>query len=270
MEQLPNWLLLQELPAYLLMGAAAGLIAGLLGVGGGLLIVPALVYLFRAKGFHGDLLMHLAVGTSLASIVATSVSAVRAHHGHKAVQWPLVARLLPGLLVGALLGAVWASVLPTLWLQRVFAGFVLIIGLRMLISRQLEGHWPMPGRWGMGLAGSLIGSVSALVGIGGGTLMVPFLNKCRLDMRRAVATSSACGLPIALAGSLGFVITGWGQETLPAGSLGYVYMPAAIGIAIISMVFAPIGAWLAHRVPVLALRRGFALLLLLLGINMML
>lgn len=270
MEYLNDWLLLQGPLGYLLLGVAAGVAAGLLGVGGGLIIVPVLIWIFRGKGFDDALVVHLAVGTSLATIVATSISSIIAHHRRGAVRWRLVAQLSPGLLIGAWLGAVIAGMLPTIALQRIYACFVIFVGIRMLLKAHAEGRWELPGWPGMGMAGGLIGAVSAIVGIGGGTMTVPFLNGCRLDMRQAVATSSACGLPIALAGALGFVIFGWDLNNLPSASLGYVYWPAALGILITSILFAPLGARLAHQVPVVGLKRAFALLLLVVGAKMLL
>lgn len=270
MEFFTDWLLIQEMPAYLLLGAVAGVAAGMLGVGGGLVIVPALIGLFRVKGFDEGLVAHLAVGTSLATIVATSISSIVAHHRRGAVRWPLVGYLLPGMILGAWLGSAVAGVLPTVALQRIYACFAILVGVRMLMRVHAQGRRNLPGWPGMGLAGGLIGAVSAIVGIGGGTLTVPFLNGCRVDIRQAVATSSACGLPIALAGAMGFLIIGWDLKGLPEGSAGYLYGPALVGIVASSVLFAPIGAWLAHWVPISVLKRVFALLLLLLGAKMLL
>jgi uncharacterized membrane protein YfcA len=269
MEPILGWLLIQEMPAYLLLGAVAGVAAGMLGVGGGLVIVPVLLGLFRAKGFDEALVAHLAVGTSLATIVATSISSIIAHQRRRAIRWPLVGYLLPGMILGAWLGSAIAGLLPTVALQRIYACFAILVGVRMLRGAQVEGRWALPGWPGMGLAGGLIGMVSAIVGIGGGTMTVPFLNGCRVHMRQAVATSSACGLPIALAGTLGFVVIGWGVEGLPDGCVGFLYGPALVGIVASSVLFAPVGAWLAHRVPVAVLKRVFALLLLLLGAKLL-
>lgn len=269
MEFLNEWLLLQGGFLYLLLGAVAGVAAGLLGVGGGLIIVPVLVWIFRGKGFDEALVVHLAIGTSLATIVATSVSSIIAHHRRRAVRWRLVAVLTPGLLAGAWLGSAIADALPTPVLQRTYACFAIMVGVRMLTRAHAEGHWELPGWPGMGVAGGIIGTVSAVVGIGGGTMTVPFLNGCRVDMRQAVATSSACGLPIALAGALGFIIFGWKMDGLPVGSFGYVYGPAALSVVTASILFAPLGAWLAHRIPVATLKRFFALLLLGVGIKML-
>ncbi len=269
MEYLPDWLPMQDLPAYLALGAVAGLAAGLLGVGGGLIIVPALIWIYGARGLDGAIVAHLAVGTSLASIVVTSISSVYAHHRRRAVQWPLAGAMAPGILIGALLGAALADSLPAPVLQRAFALFAVVAGARMLAGTPGRGDRDLPGSWGLGLAGGLIGLVSAVVGIGGGTMTTPFLNRRGVGMRQAVATSSACGLPIALAGGLGFAVAGWGGSALPAGSSGFVHWPAVLGVVAASIPAAPLGAHLAHSLPVSALKRIFALLLLLIGGKMM-
>ena len=247
---------------YLGVGAIGGILAGLLGVGGGLVIVPVLLWLFTVQGFDSAVVLHLAIGTSLGTIIATSVSSVRAHHRRGAVRWALVARLAPGIVVGALAGAWLADQFSTLWLQRVFALFVISVGVQMLGNPKVTGHRDPPGAAGMGVAGTVIGVVSALGGIGGGTLTVPFLIWHRVPAVNAVATSSACGLPIAIAGALGFLVTGWGEAALPPAATGYIYWPALLGIAATSVITAPLGAWLAHRLPVPVLKRLFAALLL--------
>lgn len=254
---------------YLGVGAVAGVLAGLLGVGGGLVIVPVLLWLFTAQGFDGSIVLHLAIGTSLGTIIATSVSSIRAHHRRGAVRWPLVVRLAPGIVLGALAGAWLADQISTLWLQRVFAVFVITVGVQMLANPRVTGHRDRPGAVGMGLAGTVIGAVSALVGIGGGTLTVPFLMWHRVPAVNAVATSSACGLPIAIAGAFGFVVMGWMEAALPSAATGYLYWPALAGIAAASVVTAPLGAWLAHRLPVPVLKRLFALLLLGVGVRLL-
>ncbi len=261
---------LLELAGYLLLGTGAGILAGLLGVGGGVVIVPALVWVFSSNDFDPSLVMHLAVGTSLATIVITSVASIRAHQRHQAIRWPVVRRLAAGILLGAGFGALVADALSSFWLQRVFACFIILVGIRMAsgagVSLKQRG---LPGRLGMFLSGVPIGLLSALVGIGGGSLTVPFLNWCGVDMRHAVATSAACGLPIALAGATGFVLVGWGDPGLPPGSTGFVYWPALLGIVATSFPFAPLGARLAHTLPVKTLKRAFAVLLLVLGVKML-
>ncbi|MFA5625943.1 MAG: sulfite exporter TauE/SafE family protein [Thiohalomonadaceae bacterium] len=254
---------------YLALGAFAGTLAGMLGVGGGLIIVPGLVWVFMQSGFVTDVIMHMALGTSLATIVFTSVSSVRAHHRRGAVQWPVVWQLIPGIVLGVMLGASLAEQLPTAYLSRVFAVFVLLVAGQMGFSLLPEAQRNLPGKLGMTAMGSVIGGVSAIVGIGGGTLTVPFLLWCSVSMRQAVATSAACGMPIALAGSLAFVWTGYGNDALPAQAIGYLYWPALLGVALSSMLFAPVGARLAHSLPTNTLKRFFALFLLLVGLKML-
>ena len=254
---------------YLVLGAFSGTMAGLLGVGGGLIIVPVLAWLFTSNGVAPGIIMHLAIGTSLAIIVVTSVSSVLAHHRHGAVQWTVFRQLTPGIIVGALTGAVIADALSSDVLRIVFGLFVLAIAAQMGFGRNPAPHRRLPAAVGMNLSGTVIGSVSALMGIGGGSLTVPFLSWCNVSLRQAVATSAACGLPIAVAGTAGFVVMGWNEDMLPDKAFGYVYVPALVSVIITSMLFAPVGARLAHRLPVATLKRVFAIFLVLVGLNML-
>lgn len=260
--------------AYALLGAFAGTMAGLLGIGGGLIIVPVLVMLWQADALGGSQMVQLAVGTSLAVIVFTSISSVRAHHQHGSVLWPVFWRLTPGILLGAGLGATVASALPQAVLKNVFGIFELLVAMQMFLSlrssTKVSAKHGLPGLLGMGLAGALIGAVSALVGIGGGTMTVPFLDACKVRMQQAVGTSAASGLPIAMGGVLSYVLLGWGNAQMPASAIGFVYGPALAGIAITSMLFAPLGAALAHRLPTSVLKKVFASFLALLGLWMLL
>ena len=258
-----------HLAAYVLTGAVAGVMGGMLGIGGGLVIVPVLVWLFRQQGMDESVVMHLAVGSSLATIVVTSVGAVQAHHRRGAVLWAEARALVPGILLGALAGALLAEQLPTMWLQRLFALFVITVGLRMMMQVATTSQLQRRGAATNLLAGGVIGAVSSLVGIGGGSLTVPWLSWNRIPMVNAVATSSACGLPIALAGACGFALTGWGKSALPPLATGYLYWPAIAGIVISSYLLTPLGARLAHGLPVTVLRRVFALLLLLVGFRLL-
>ena len=255
---------------YLLLGACAGVLAGLFGVGGGLVIVPVLVYVFTAQGFDLNVLVHIAVGTSLATIVFTSLSSIWAHHKRGAVCWSVVYRLTPGIIFGALIGAVIADFMPATVLRRFFAFFEWFVGVQLLLNLQNRATQGMPGTFAMFIAGKLIGVISSIIGIGGGTLTVPFLIWCKVSIREAVATSSAVGLPIALAGTLGFVVMGLQAPISVEGSFGYFYLPAFIGIVLTSIVFAPLGAWLAHRLPSSLLKRLFGLFLIVLGSYMFL
>jgi uncharacterized membrane protein YfcA len=259
-----------------LIGVFAGLLGGALGLGGGVVIVPPLIYLFHAMGFDDAVVAQMAVGTSLATIIVTAGSSVRAHHVAGFVRWPLAWRLAGGIVVGALLGAVVADRLSGAALTRLFGVFAVLIAAQMLLSRRraVSAGDGLPERvpGGVGLAGvgSVIGGISSLFGIGGGSLTVPFLSWCRLPMQNAVAISAACGLPIALAGSAGFVATGWGRTELPPWSLGYVYLPAALAIVVTSFPMARVGARLSHRLPSAILRRIFAAVLIVIGVELIL
>jgi len=264
-----NLPLLQEIAIYLALGAVAGLTAGLFGVGGGLVIVPTLLWVFQGNGYDKSIIMHLAVGTSLATIIVTSLSSIYAHNKRKAVQWGLFFLLTPGIIMGAWLGAATADQLSTIWLQRVFAVFTFLVALHLVLELKLKSNRSIPGRMGMTLAGVVIGMVSSIVGIGGGSMTVPYLHWSGVTIRNAVATSSACGLPIATAGTVGFVVVGLSEEGLPAGSGGYVYWSAMPWIVVTSIIFAPVGAGLAHSLPTRTLKRLFALLLFVVGLSLL-
>jgi len=262
-------MIIEFLIAYVLLGIAAGIMAGLLGVGGGLIIVPVLVSLFTWQGFDPSHIVHLAIGTSLATIVATSISSAYAHHQHKAVLWPVFVRLAPGIVVGAVIGAIIADFMPAQTLRCFFAIFELLVAAQMLLGAKPAAHRQLPGLIGITSTGGFIGSLSSIVGIGGGTLSVPFLLWCNIDIRKAIATSAACGLPIALSGAMSYAVTGWNESALPAGSTGYLFWPALVGIAVMSILFAPVGAKLTHKLPVDSLKKIFALLLIVLGLKML-
>ncbi|WP_309544671.1 sulfite exporter TauE/SafE family protein [Alkalilimnicola ehrlichii] len=254
---------------YLVAGTAAGLISGLFGVGGGTVIVPVLLFVFALSGFPDANLMHLAVGTSLAAIVLTSISSVRAHMRLGGVLWPIFWRLLPGIIVGSLLGAVIADLLSSEALRNIFGVFLILVGAQMLLAGMPSAHRQLPGTVGLVVGGTGIGTLSAMLGIGGGSLTVPWLAWCGTQMRKAVGTSAACGLPIAVFGALGFVLTGWGNPALPSGATGYVYWPAVAGLVLPSLLLAPVGARLAHRLPPLLLKRIFGAFLILVGLRLL-
>lgn len=265
--------------AYLLLGAFSGFIAGLLGVGGGLLIVPVLAGLF-AYFMPESLIMQMAIGTSLMSIVFTSLSSIYAHHRQQKVLWLLVQRLSIGILIGAILGAVFADYLPSDYLRYLFALFELFVAWQLLfalkakVKKTENNSPPLPSpflaKTGlMALVGSLIGFLSSILGIGGGTMTTPFLLSCRIAIKNAIATSAAVGLPIAIAGSLGFIMMGWSHQNLPELSLGYVYLPALFGILFTSVLFAPLGAMATQRLPTKLLKKVFAILLIVLAIKLL-
>lgn len=253
------WLL-----GYVVLGAVAGFFAGLLGVGGGAIMVPVLALMFAAQGFPETHLMHLALGTSMAAIIFTSISSLRAHHGHGAVRWPIVRIIAPGIIVGTFAGAQLASIVPTRPLAIFFTVFMSYVAFQMLANIKPKPSRQLPGPLGMFVVGNGIGAVSALVAIGGGSLSVPFMTWCNVKMHEAIGTSAAIGFPIAVAGTLGYLVGGWGASGLPAWSFGYVYLPALAACVVTSMLTAPLGAKAAHSLPVATLKKIFAGVILLL------
>lgn len=254
-----------EFLLYLLLGAGAGVLAGLFGVGGGIIIVPVLVFSFTVQGFDPAVLTQMAVGTSLATIIFTSINAVREHHRKGAVRWPIVAWMGLGIVVGAGLGALTAKSIHGEYLQKIIGVFAIAVAIQMAFALKPKASRDVPGKLGLGLAGSVIGWASALFGVGGGSMTVPFLSWRSVPMQQAVATSSACGFPIAVASTLSFILLGWHDARLPEWSLGFVYLPALLGIALTSMFFAKFGVRLAHKLSPLLLKRLFALLLICVG-----
>ncbi|WP_435100997.1 sulfite exporter TauE/SafE family protein [Arhodomonas sp. AD133] len=263
---------MEVLLIYLAVGIAAGFASGLFGIGGGLIIVPVLLAVFAWQGVDPAVATHLAVGSSLATIIVTSISSLRAHWRLDNILWATWRPLAVGLVLGAIAGAQIAGLMPGDLLRSVFAAFVLIMAVRMALGGQPPAHRQVPGAAGLGATGVGIGAISSIVGIGGGSLTVPFLAWCGVEMRRAVGTSAACGLPIALAGTAGFVIAGGlhARAALPAGSTGFIYWPAVAGIAAASVLLAPVGARLASRLPQRTLKRAFALFLAVVGVRLFL
>lgn len=255
--------------AYLALGAFTGFFAGLLGIGGGLVMVPVLTMMFAAQGFAPDEIFHLALGTSMATILFTSLSSLRAHHSHGAVMWRVVGQITPGILVGTLLGTLFASRVPAQPLAIFFACFVAFVAFQMFANLKPKPTRELPGTAGVVAVGAGIGAVSSLVAIGGGALTVPFLTWCNVRVQNAIGTSAAVGFPIAVGGSLGYIFNGWGHPALPPHSLGYVYLPAMGWLIVVSMLTAPLGARFAHRLPVATLKRIFAGILVLLAGKML-
>ena len=253
--------------AFLVLGAVVGFVAGLLGVGGGGIMVPVLTTLFMALNFSDA--VHMALATSLAAIVTTSFASARSHQRHQAVLWPVVWQLTPGILLGTLLTAMVAALLPALALAIFFSLFMAYVALQMLLNIKPVASRTLPGKVMMAGVGFGIGAVSALVAIGGGSLTVPFLTWCNVRIQQAIGTSAAVGLPIALSGTLGYAISGYQLTDLPAWSVGYIYLPAVLLISLVSMLTAPLGVALAHKLPVAVLKKIFALLLVSLSAKML-
>ena len=244
-----------------LLGLCTGFLAGLLGIGGGMVTVPFVTFILGAKGFPADVLVKMAVATSLATICFTSITSVRAHHKRGAVLWPVVARLVPGILLGSVLGAQVAVALPGKTLSILFALFVAFSATQMFLDRKPKPNRTLPGTPGMLAAGGTIGIVSALVGAGGAFISVPFMQWCNVKIHNAVATSAALGFPVALAGTLSYAWGGRDLPQMPPGSLGYLYLPGLLVISLASMSTAPLGARTAHRMDIRPLKRLFALVL---------
>jgi uncharacterized membrane protein YfcA len=244
--------------AFLVLGAVVGFAAGLLGIGGGLLLVPGFTFLFASIGVPPERLVHMAIATSLASILFTSASSVLAHHQRDAVSWPIVKMLAPGILIGSWIGPGIGKHLNAAFLAMFFAVFVAVSAGQMLLDRKPAAARELPGPLGMFAAGGVIGILSGLVGVGGAFVSVPFMTWCNVKIHKAVATSAALGFPIALAGTLSNIHYGMKTPGLPPRSLGFVYLPALLVVSLASVSSAPLGARTAHRLPVKALRRVFA------------
>jgi uncharacterized protein len=256
---------------YLAVGAAVGFFAGLLGIGGGLIIVPALTTLFIAQDFPSDRILHLALGTTMATIIFTSTASLRVHHAHGAVNWPVVKNITPGILLGTLAGATFAGTLTSHILSIIFVVFIFYASTQMLLKLSPTPNRHLPGKTGLFAAGSLIGALSSLVAIGGGLLSIPFLTLCNVKLRHAIGTAAAIGFPIAVAGTIGYIANGLMQtQSLPDYTVGYVYLPALGWLVLASMVTAPLGARTTHTTHTSTLRKIFIVLLYGLGIKMLL
>ncbi len=279
---------------YLLLGSIVGFFAGLLGIGGGIIAVPVLTFIFTAQDFPPDRILHFALGTTMATIIFTSAASLRAHHAHGAVNWAIVKKITPGIILGTLTGATLAGTLTSQFLSIIVMIFIFFSATRMLLKilpapdRSKSGsfwqslpflttsatparNYQLPGRNGLFAAGSLIGLISSLVAIGGGLLTIPFLTLCNVKLHHAIGTAAAIGFPIAVAGTIGYMANGMTQlQTLPAYSLGYIYLPALAWIVLASMLTAPIGAKATHTTKADILGKIFVLLLYLLAIKMLL
>jgi uncharacterized membrane protein YfcA len=260
--------MIETILASILLGMAAGLLAGLFGIGGGIIIVPVLVLLFSAQGFPENLVLIMSIATSLATIIFTSISSVLTHHRLGSVVWRKVSRLAPGIMIGTAVGAVVADQIAVDLLRLIFVGYLLYVGVHMAIqTKPKPGQSPSSKALDFGVA-VIIGLMSSLVGIGGGTLTVPFLVHFQTPIRNAVAVASACGFPIAVAGTVSYAILGRNALQLPEWSLGYVYLPAFLGILLSSIFTAPMGARLANKLPAQKLKRYFSLLIFAMAVKL--
>ncbi|MDH5326178.1 MAG: sulfite exporter TauE/SafE family protein [Gammaproteobacteria bacterium] len=257
---------MEQILLFLLTGVVSGILAGLLGIGGGLIIVPALNYILTGDPTHT---MHVAIGTSLAVVTLTAISSARAHHKKGTLNWDYWRLLSPGLFSGTLAGAFIADMLQGETLRNFFAVFEVLVALQLLLDLNAKPSNKTPGFFALFLVTLPIGMVSAFAGIGGGSMVVPLLMWLRLPIKQAISTSAACGLPIAIAGTSGFMLTGLDVTSeLSTMSTGFIYWPAFLFISIPAVLLAPVGAKIAHALPSQLLRIGFALFLILLAIFM--
>ncbi len=267
-----------ELIIFLIIGALAGFAAGLFGVGGGTIIVPLLFIVFTQMGYSPDNIMHLALGTSLATIIVTSISSLMAHNKKGAVMWPVFKNLAPGLAIGCFLGAGIAGQISGLYLQLIVGVFLLWVAYKMFFGgkKQVASHAndvsnanytniELPSKPKQLAAGGVIGVASAIFGIGGGSLTVPYLTRYNVVMQKAVGTSAACGLPIAIAGALGYMVFGAQAQINVPNTIGFVHIYAFLGISVMSFFTAKVGAKVAHILSPQLLKRCFALLLTVVG-----
>jgi len=260
----PEWI-----AAFLLLGAFVGFMAGLLGIGGGGIMVPSLTTVFLLQGVPVEKVVHLALGTSMASIIATSLASLRAHHANGGVLWPVVKGMTPGIIVGTFLATFVAKYISSAHLAIFFAIFMGAVAVQMFLNKKPKPSRELAGTTGLLAAGSGIGAISALVSIGGGSLTVPFLTWQNIEIRKAIGTSAAIGLPISVAGTLGYLINGWSNSAPENYTFGFIYLPAVLLISVVSFFTAPIGARMVHRLPVPVLKKIFAVLLVVLGLKML-
>ncbi len=248
--------------SYLVLGAIAGFLGGMFGIGGGTVLVPVFLWLFEAQHFPQEHAMHLALGTGMATILFTSLASLRKHHQHAAVDWRVFKQITPGILLGTAFGALSAALVSPYFLIIFFALFVYFAAAQILLNIKPHAERELPNQMGVSLFGIFTGWLSSLVSIGGGTVVIPFLIWCNVPLRRAIGTASAIGFPIAVGGTLGYILIGLHIEALPDPHLGFVYLPALLWAALASVITAPLGARAAHHINVGLLRKFFALLLL--------
>ncbi len=260
-----TWLL-----AYVGMGAAIGVLAGLLGIGGGMTLVPVLAAMFAAQHFAPDHIVHMALATSMASIIFTSGASVREHWKLGGVDFSIVRRMAPGMVAGSLVATMASSWIPQRWLAMTFAVIVYLGATQILLNRKPAAARNLPGTWVLFAVGIVIGVICGLVSAGGAFLTIPFMLWCGVPMRTTIGTAAMIGIPVALVGTAGYIFSGWQIGGLPAGTLGFIVLPALAGLVCGSVVTAPYGARMAHRLPVLTIKRIFAGLLYVLATKMLL
>ncbi len=261
---------LEWMIVYLCLGMIVGFMAGLLGIGGGGIMVPVLTALFLKQGVPVSQVIHLALGTSMASIILTSFASFRAHHAKQSVLWSVVKKMVLGIFIGTFLATFMVVHSSTIYLALFFSIFMIFVALQMFINKKPKPSRKLAGNWGLFSAGTIIGAVSALVSIGGGSLTVPYLTWQNIDIKKAIGTSSAIGFPIAISGTLGYLINSESIQISNMNTLGYIYFPAVLCISMTSILSAPLGVKLVHQLPVAMIKKIFAILLILLSLKMLL
>jgi uncharacterized membrane protein YfcA len=250
-------------------GLGVGFLSGLLGIGGGLVLVPAFAMLFSLQGVEPSVVMPLTMGTSIATIIFTSLSSVRAHHGRGCVDWIIVRRMAPGIAFGAACGGLLSAKLPATALSAAFALFAAIAATQLLVCRETRIVRALPRLPGLFATSGGMGIVSGLVGVGAATLAVPFLTRCSVSVRTAIGCASALAVPVAIAGAAAYVSSGLGRPDLPPFTIGFVHLPAAAAVVTTSMLAAPLGAAASHRLPTATLRKLFAVLMYVVAVRML-
>lgn len=262
-------LTLENIILFMLLGAVVGLAAGLLGIGGGAIMVPVLAAIFLAQGVPTEQVIHIALGTSMASIIVTSLSSLYAHHQRQGVIWPIVRNLAPGVILGTLVATYVVANVSSRFLAIFFTCFMVYVAIQMFLNFQPPPSRQIPGKLPLFFAGGGIGLISALVAIGGGTLTVPFLAWHNIQLKKAIGTAAAVGFPIAVAGTFGYVMNGWNVSYSEPFLYGFIYLPAVLSISLVSYFTAPMGARLAHSLSVPTLKKIFAVFLLLISLRML-
>jgi len=261
--------MLENIAIYFVIGICAGILSGMLGIGSGVFVVPALAFVFAREQFSPNIIMHIAAGTSLATIAVTTSRALLGHLKHKVSFWPVYKRIFPGVVMGTIAGAVLAHFLHSRTLSILFGVIVFLLGLKMFFPSVKEGSRKLPGTLGCSSVGFLIGGKSGLLGLGGGIMLTPFFTHFGMSMRQSVVVATAVSVTVSIVGAISFSIIGLHATGLPNGSTGYIYWPAWLGIIVGSVSSVPLGVWLSHRTPTMILRRVFAVFLLIVGVHML-
>ena len=258
-----------EILLYFLLGTFSGVLAGLFGIGGGIIIIPTFFYVFSFLGFADQILSHMVLGSSLGVIVFSSLSSTFSHNSKGAVNWELIKVVAPSIIIGSGLGGITAGLLESNVLQGLVALFLVVASIQLIFEFPPPAQNPRTNLVGPVIAGGGIGWLSGVFGIGGGIFSVPYFYHRGLKMMNAIGTSAACGIPIALAGSISYIVIGYNNINLPNNSIGFVYLPATIIVGLTSSLTAKFGVHIAHRMKQKKLRIGFAFLVMIMALNLL-